>query len=254
MNLSIKTDHWLNLGIAVLATLGLSLASEPTTHLRKRPDKEADAVLNRSLKAAGGLEKLQSITSRKITGTLERHGKKVPFIRVQKAPNRFLNETRFPRPGTLKQGYDGHKGWIEHPLQGGRLLQGKELAALANGAPIHPLLNYRETFPVRRFLGQVDLKGKRYQKLSLGRDTTSTKETWFFDLQSGLLAQVHTQIDGGRHGSIPVITSFEDYQEHQGVMIPHRIRTKLPTIETSLHIETVEQNASYDDSIFQPSF
>ncbi len=50
-------------------------------------DPQADALLTRHLQAVGGDEALNKITSLRVTGTLERHGNKVPVIRTQKAPN-----------------------------------------------------------------------------------------------------------------------------------------------------------------------
>ncbi len=214
-------------------------------------DPQADALLARHLEAVGGAEQLQKITSRRIAGTLERRGIKIPIIRTQKAPNRMLVETRFPKPGTLKQGFDGSTAWMQHPLQGGRRLEGKELAALADEAWLHPALRLRDQYPVRLFLGARTVEGRKLTAISLAGKKTARPEIWFFDEATMLLARVERQVDGGIQGEIPVVVMFEDYHKVNSAMIPFTVRTKLPTSETVLHIDSVEHDLPLDDALFQ---
>jgi hypothetical protein len=116
-----------------LAILCLALDSLPPT--------EADRVLRLHVEAAGGEAALRRITSRRSEGSLERHGRGVPIVTLQRAPNLVHVETRFPRPGTLRQGFDGGTAWVLHPLQGGRLLDAGESAAFASQAWLHPSLH-----------------------------------------------------------------------------------------------------------------
>lgn len=211
----------------------------------------ADALLARHLEAVGGTAGLEKITTRRIAGTLERNGNKVPVVRTQEAPNRLVVETRFPKPGTLKQGFDGRTAWMQHPLQGVRRLEGKELAALADEAWLHPALRLRDQYPVRRFLGERTVDGRKFTAISLARKMTDRSEVWFFDATTALLARVERRMDGGPHGEIPVVSVFEDYRKVDGTLIPFTVRTRLPTSETVLRIESVEQNLPLDDAIFR---
>ena len=239
----------------ILPALALScLASASVLGAESKPastDPQVNALLTRHLEAVGGAGELQKITSRQITGTLERHGTKVPFIRTQKVPNRLLFETRFPKPGSLIQGFDGSMAWIQHPLQGVRRLEGKQHAALADEAWLHPVLHLRDQYPVRLFLGERIVKGRKLIAISMARKKLDRPEVWFFAETTTLLARVERKVDGGVHGEIPVIIVFEDYRKVNGVMIPFTVHTKLPTSDTVLHIDTVEQNLPLDDAIFK---
>jgi hypothetical protein len=237
-----------------LACLTSTLAFGTETKPASRADPQGDALLTRNLQAVGGAEALQKITSRRTTGMLERHGNKVPIIRTQKAPNLLLVETRFPRPGTLKQGFDGQVAWVQVPGQTGRRLEGKERAAFADDAWLHPALHIREQYPVRHFLGTRTLEGRTYMVLSLAQKKTVKPELWFFDETTTLVARVERQVDGGPQGEISVVIVLEDYRKVVGVTIPFTIRTKLPTSETVLHVDSVEHNLTLNDSIFQAPF
>jgi hypothetical protein len=233
-----------------LALLTSALAFGAETNLVS----SADALLNRHLHAIGGDAVLQKITSRRITGTLERHGRKVPFIRTQKAPNFIVMETRFPKPGTLRQGFDGKVAWVQVPGQPGRRLEGKERAAIADEAWLHPVLRVKEQYSVRQFLGARMTEGRRFTVLSLAKTKTAKPELWFFDETTALPARIERVEDGGVQGEIPIVTVLEDYRKVDGVMMPFTVRTKLPTSETVLHIDAIEHNLSFEDSVFQAPF
>lgn len=237
---------------AVLLTTALTFGGE--TKPASNADPKADALLNRQQQAVGGEAALQKITSRRITGTLERHGRKVPIIRTQKAPNLMVMETRFPKPGTLRQGFDGKVAWIQVPGQPGRRLEGKERAVIAEEAWLHPMLRVREQYPVRQFLGARTVEGRTFTVLSLAKTKTAKPELWFFDDATALPARIERVEDGGVQGEIPVVTVLEDYRKVDGVTMPFTVRTKIPTSETVLHIDVVEHNLTLTDSVFQAPF
>lgn len=241
--------NWLCSLMACCLPLGITRAAEPIP-----ADPLADKVLEQNVSASGGTDAFRQITSRRVTGNVERHGAKVPFLRLQKAPNHLRVETLFPRPGTLKQGFDGRDGWVQHPLQGGRRLAGEELAALAADAWLHPVLHFKDQFPQRRLLPPRTIDGRNLTVLSMSRGTTGDPELWFFDPVTFLLARVERQMDGGKHGKIPVVIALEDYRKVDGVMMPFTVRTKLADLETVLHTDSVEHNVSLGDELFRPPF
>lgn len=237
-----------------LAFLTSALAFGADTNHVSSADPRADALLNRHLQAVGGDAALQKITSRRITGTLERHGRKVSVVRTQKAPNLLVMETRFPKPGTLKQGFDGKVAWVQVPGQPGRRMEGKERAAIADEAWLHPMLRVKERYPVRQFLGERTVEGRNFTVLSLAKKKAAKPELWFFDETTALPARIERQEDGGVQGEIPIVTVLENYRKVDDVMMPFTVRTKLPTSETVLHIDLIGHNLSFEDSVFQAPF
>lgn len=239
----------------VLAWCFIAVAGE--LHDKALIDPKADALLLRYIEAQGGKAALEAITAQRLTGTIERHGNKVPHIRTQKGPNLLLTETRFPRPGTLKQGFNGTKGWVQHPLQGGRLMEGKELEGFAAQAWLEPTLHLNEMFSERKWLGPQTVEGTKLTALSLAKKKGTKAETWFFDDATALLSQVEQTIDGGPQGRIPVRTRFSVYRTVNGIMVPFTITTQLgegTSNVTVFRIDSVEHNFKIDDAIFQPPF
>lgn len=162
--------------------------------------------------------------------------------------------TRFPRPGTLKQGFDGKVAWIQVPGQPGRRLEGKERAAIAEESWLHPMLRVREQYPVRQFLGPRTVEGRTFTVLSLAKKKATKPELWFFDDATALPGRIERVEDGGVQGEIPIITVLEDDGKVDGVSMPFTVRTKLPTSETVLNIDAVEHNLALTDSAFQAPF
>jgi hypothetical protein len=228
-----------------LAILCLALDSLPPT--------EADRVLRLHVEAAGGEAALRRITSRRSEGSLERHGRGVPIVTLQRAPNLVHVETRFPRPGTLRQGFDGGTAWVLHPLQGGRLLDAGESAAFASQAWLHPSLHLAETYPLRRWLGKETHEGREVVVLALGKREDAL-ETWRFDAATHRLLQIERKSEGGPHGEVPVVVRFEDYREVDGIVIPFTVRTRVPLFETVLRLDRVEHNVALDEGLFQKPF
>jgi hypothetical protein len=212
-------------------------------------DTEADRLLRRHVDALGGDEALTRITSRHGEGTLERHGRAVPLVTYARSPNLLRIETRFPKPGTLVQGFDGTTAWVLHPLQGLRRLDARETAVFASQTWIHPTAHVAETYPVRRWLGTEVQGGVEMAMLAVGRDE-SRLETWRFDAATARLLQIERTSDMGPHGEVPVVVRFEDYRTVDGVSVPYVVRTRLPQGETILRLETVRHNVVLDGALF----
>ncbi|MGN6552453.1 MAG: hypothetical protein ACTHLW_01800 [Verrucomicrobiota bacterium] len=90
---------------AVLLNTALAFSAE--TNLVFSSDPQADALLSRHVQEVGGEAALQKITSRRISGTLERHGKMIPFVRTQKAPafdGNAISKTGHVEAGLRRQG------------------------------------------------------------------------------------------------------------------------------------------------------
>ncbi len=219
-------------------------------------DPKADDLLRRYVDALGGTRALETVTTRRMSGSVERFGNEVPHIRTQKAPNLLLLETRFPNPGVLKQGFNGSIGWIQHPLQGERLLEGNELVDFANQAWLQPALHLSEMYAVRKWLGPRNCDGADCTALSLAKKAGLPAETWFFNASSALLSRIEQTVDGGPKGEISVTMLFTDYRKIDGLMTPFAVKTIVgadnPAVSV-FRVESLEHNLKVDDVIFQPS-
>ena len=238
--------------LAVLLTFTPAIAA--STEVSGEAPGEVDALLARHLTATGGEVAWAKIGSRRASGWIERNRAKIPFVQCQQAPHLLRTETRFPRPGTLVQGFDGTTGWVLHPAQGGRKLGGRELAAVSASAWLRPLQHLGETHAVRRLGEPRIIEGRPMLALQLGEREGGPFETWLFDADTVLLARIEKTLDAGPQGLVSVVQVFEDYRTVDGLTLPFRIRTRLPTMETILQFETVEHNVTFPDGNFAPPF
>lgn len=238
--------------VSLLVAQALVVGLAPAHAGSADPVAEADRFLRRHVEAIGG-EALAKITSRRCEGSLERHGRSVPITTYQQSPNRLLVETRFEKPGTLRQAFDGKTAWVQHPLQGGRLLSAAETAAFAAQAWLHPSLHLAEMYPLRRWVGRETHAGIDQVVLVLGKDE-NVLETWRFDAGSARLLEIERTQDAGPHGSVPVVIRFEDYRIVDGALVPFTVRTRLPAFETVLRLDRVEHNVPIDDALFRQPF
>ena len=231
----------------VVRLLALTLVAGPVT--ASSQDIDADRFLEQHLEALGGREALARITSRRSEGALERHGRSVPIVSYARSPNLQRVETRFPKPGTLVQGFDGTTAWVQHPLQGVRRLEAAESAAMAAQTSLHPALHVTERFPIRHARGTESRDGKTLVVLAVGRDAEHL-ETWRFDAATARLVEIERRESMGPHGEVPVTVRFEDHRTVDGVVIPFVVHTRVPLFETVLRLETVRHNLALDDTLF----
>lgn len=234
------------LHLAFVCSMGLVYAQAPT-HAA-----EIEALLDHHIEAVGGGPALGRIQSRRNSGWIERHGVRVPFVQTQRAPQSLRMETRFPRPGTLVQGFDGTEGWMLHPTQGPRAIKGAELAALAASSWLHPALHIRSLFPLRRWLGARELDGRAVLALELGSGPGARFETWYFDAVSYQLLCMKRNVDGGPQGEVAVTVRFEDHRGVDGITLPFRVRTQAGRLETLTQVESVEHNLDLPETLFRP--
>lgn len=235
-----------------LAAAGAILHSAPGP--RADDDARVEGLIKRHLSAVGGESALARISTRRATGWIERNQTKIPFVQSQRAPNLIRTETRFPRPGTLRQGFDGTTGWVLHPQQGGRKLGGRELAAVAASAWLSPAQHFGELFAVRRWGGARTLDGRAMLALDFAVREGEPVETWLFEAETALLARIEKTVDGGSQGIVALTLLFEDYREKDGVKFPMRVRTRLPKLETVLQFDLVEHNVAFPDGFFAAPF
>jgi hypothetical protein len=228
-------------------------ASTPAPAGSKEAEVQVEDCLDRYVAALGGKQALSRITSRRLKGFIQRNTAKVPFLLCQQAPCSAYTETRFPRPGTLKQGFDGKTAWMLHPQQGGRLVQGRERDELASSSWISPALRIREDFPVREWVGLRNRDGRPMVEVRLGK-SRAEMQTWIFDGESHLLWKIEKKVDAGVRGEVLVVTTYEDYRKVDDIEVPFRIRTETPAATSILQFEKVEQNVVFDQQLFSCPF
>lgn len=205
-------------------------------------DREtAKSVLDRYVQAIGGAAAIEAIHTRitvydmtlglRIRGSLE--------IR-QQLPDRVVERGAakgWGWHGHFFKGFDGTHGWIQgpddklpHPLEGTALQSYVLKSRLDRDAHLE------ELYPARIALPGRAIRAERCQVVEL---TTrfGTRELWYFDASTGLLAQTEVQ-----DGTGITTTTFDDYRWVDGVRIPFGMTVNGGKQRYALSIRTVQNN------------
>ena len=244
------TDLRSRLALVMVAAL---VAAPHSASAQEKAQAEAEAILKRAVEAVGGEEVIKKhrstlskgkfvIATQGLEGSLE--------IRAA-APNRFLLLIELPGVGKIENGFDGKTGWAADPINGPRLIQGKELDELKTqsdyDSDLFKLGDYKEI----KNLGVVDFEGEKCHKLEMTRKENDKTETRFFSVDSGLPAGVITKSETPM-GELDITVVTGDYKEFDGHKIATNVDTRVGPISQTFILETIEFN-TLKDSDFEPS-
>ncbi len=217
----------------------------------------ADEIVAKTI-AAQGLDKMKSVQSRRMTGTmtLTPPGMDVAITIENKRPNK----TR----GTLVvqgienvQAYDGQTGWTFMPVQGKPTPEpatADELKDLQEQADMDgELVDYKAKGHLVELVGKEPVQGTDAYKLKVTLKNGDVQYQ-YIDAASYLPIKMTTTrtINGAQVNAETLISDFKD---ESGVLLPHAIEVTLPiagtTITQKVTVQKVEFNVPIEDSRFK---
>jgi len=207
----------------------------------------ADEILEKYIKALGGTEALQKITSRVSKGSLEYVGEgTAQTLEIyKKGPDKFY-QIASTLDGPFRQAYDGKTGWAHYPGDRVHDVGGAELARLKRQAVLQAELRMREIFPKMKVLGKEKV-GSKDTFVIEASPPEGAAEKFYFDTQDGLLLQ-HEYVGDAWYGQITVTEQFGDFREVDGVRIPFTIRQS--GVDLTIRIKELKHNIPIEDSKF----
>ena len=196
----------------------------------------AAEVIEKYVRAVGGREAVERISSRVSKGTFEGNfaGVKVggTVEIIEKAPNKSVSLVKVAETGVMRRGYTGRYAYEQVPYYGFRVLEGAELADLVVGSDLHWSVKLPRLYPHIKFVGTEKDGDAELLVLELApRGGSQTR--LYFDAKTGLL----TRKDD---------TTFEDYREVEGVLMPFTQRTA----GTVFKLTEIKFNLPVDDDAF----
>ena len=229
--------------VVALAALGVSaLAQEAPS----APDVVAAYV-----KALGGQQKLQGVTSKVMTGTLlnSDDGTTSKFTARAKAPNLYALVISLSDEGTMQTVFAGDAGWNQDPDSGVRPMNKADLAAARSDYDFYRPLHLAELYPQmappkKAKLGNADAWVIEAQPLA------GEPEKLWFDAATGLLISREYQRMTLEDGIIAFQEYFEDYKPVEGIQVPFKVRRATPDYELTYTYEKVQLNAPVEDAAF----
>ncbi len=229
--------------VCVASSLSPALAEE-TLH----------EIIAKNIEAMGGKAAMDAAKAMRMTGTMAMGGgMEAPFTVETKRPMKMRLEFVF-QGMTGIQAYDGEQGWMVMPFLGKtepELMTGDDLKNAEEQADFDgPLVDYEKKGNTVELLGLEEVEGTEAIKLKV---TLKNGDIRYIYLDSE--AYIEIKAEGKRmvRGTEREFeTSFGDYKEVAGMMLPHVIASsaKGSPQQQTITIEKIEVNPELDDSRF----
>ena len=247
--------------IALMIALSLvmaltAIAQEKKADAPKADPKPAaamptvDAILDNYVKAIGGKEANEKITSRMMKGTFEMPamGMSGTVEAYTQAPNKSSMTTEIGGFGKVQQVFDGKTAWEANPMTGLRELTGGELAAMKREADFYAELNYKKNY------SKLEVKGKEKvgdadAYVVIATPSEGKPDKLYFDTKSGLLIRRDSERETGQ-GEMATETYYEDYKDVDGVKVPHTMKITNPQFSFVIKMTEIKSNVKIEDAKF----
>ena len=226
--------------LALCALTGTVLAQATTAPAANLP--AGKEVLEKYIEATGGRAAYEKVKSRVSHTTLEAPtmGIKGKVTIYQVAPDKGYIESVIEGVGKVEQGTDGTIAWERSSMMGGRILQGAEKDALMRTLNINSELHPETYYKSIQTVGTQDVGGKPAYKVEL-TTPAGTKETRFYDQQSGLLVRTES-VQQSQMGEMKVAGTPGEYMTVDGIKMPKTVTQEMMGQKITLTIDKVEHN------------
>jgi outer membrane lipoprotein-sorting protein len=210
-----------------------------------------DEIVASNLKAKGGVERLKSIASVKMTGKMTAQGREMPMTVYSKRPNLLRQDIKLPK-GSVVQAFDGTTAWVIPPgEEAPREVTGPQAEGARKNADFDsPLLDYAAKGHKVELVGKEKVGGAEVYHLKLVKKDGAI-EHYYIDTTTNLEVKRSAEVDAG--GATQVLESeLSDYKPVDGMMIPHTIKQSMGGMPVSqMTIESIVFNGPMDDSLFK---
>jgi hypothetical protein len=214
-----------------------------------------DDVIDKYIAAVGGMDKINSIQTVKITAKASGMGMDIPVIMTIVKPDKIRIDISL-QGQTMVQACDGEIGWGINPFQGSKdaeKMNEEQTKDLKEQAQFEgQLVNYKEKGSTAELMGKEDLEGTDAYKIKLTKKDSSVS-MFYLDANSYLIIK-ETGKRKIKEKEINTSTTFGDYKSEDGYTMPHSMEVKSDAggmDSQKISIEKVEFNVPVEDTIFK---
>ncbi len=215
---------------------------------------DADELIEKSIEATGGLDKIKAVKTMSATGKALAQGMEFPFEMKQSRPN-FMRLDVTIMGMQMIQAYDGEKGWTINPMMGSQdpqpmgELENKSFKMQSDMDGL--LVGYEEKGYTVKYIGEADVEGTPVFQLNVDTNEDIVMDL-FFDQEYFLLIKLSSTITIDEN-IIESDTYMSDFQEvGDGLIVPFSVETRMGEATVNqIVLETVQHNVEIDESIFE---
>ena len=228
---------------------GATAGKEPATE-GAEADKAGKALLlelqEKSIAAVGGREVLEKYSNRKMSSKVKitDAGLEADLnVFVDKQGN-YLESMAITGYGDFQQGVHGDVAWSLDPINGPRLLKGKEKDQLIRSARLQPNLWLARDYQSVAKGGEETVNDIACTIYDLKTKDGSIHKYWISN-ESGLPSKVSMTLESPM-GKIPVQIWMTEYKAVDGIMYPHLMKMKQGVQNMEVQLVTIEHDSEVD--------
>ncbi len=215
--------------------------------------QDIDAIIQRHLEVMGGVERLQSVQSMHMKGTMLFQGVEAPVEFWFQRPNRVRIETTF-QGQKFVQAYDGETAWWIMPFMGDPtpkpMPEAQAKRFIENSQDfLSPFIDYKEKGYTVELVGEEEIEGTPVYHIRLKKRSERVIE-YFLDKETAVLLRTRAEIQR-ENQTIQSETVFGDYQQVEGIAIPFSIQSYVNgQLMSQMTVQQVEINPEIDPALF----
>ncbi len=215
-------------------------------------DITADEIIEAYLENIGGKDNWKALTSMRMEAKMAQMGMEFPGVIMQMPPNKQRMEINI-QGQQMVQAYDGETAWWINPFMGATDAQPMpaEMASEFTKEQFEDdFIDYAEKGHTIELLGQTEVDGVMTYELKLTKKD-GTEEFHYFEPEYMVPIMQKTIVSEGQMKGQAVETFMSDYEEHEGLMIPMYIESKVGgATQFSLTVTKIELNPDLDEALF----
>ena len=217
---------------------------------RDRPTElpTADQIIDNCVRALGGADLLEKITTRVETGSMASEGKSFEVEFFDKDPDKELFVQHTPA-GDSVTAFDGNSGWANAPGRPMRDLSGSDLDAARADADLQFPLHIKQMFPELRVEYPEQVDG-RETYVVVGSREAGPSWKFYFDAASELLVRV-VRFAESPLGLDPTQIDYKDFRAIDGVQTPSTWTISRAGSRSTIHMREIHDNVPIDDDKFR---
>jgi hypothetical protein len=213
-----------------------------------------DEIIAKNAQARGGIDKLRTLKSLKLTARLSAGSFRATYVLENKRSNKVREETIIQSMARVRA-YDGRSAWQINPFGGRKdpaLMSADDTRALILKVdPEGLLIDYKEKGHQAELLGHDSVEGTDCYKIKL---TLKDGDIRYYYLDADSYLEIKIETQSNVRGAVQFTdTMLGDYEQVDGIYFPFSIEvgdTGGDAPPLRLTVEKIEVNAPLDDRLF----
>ena len=212
-----------------------------------------DEVVAKNIAAHGGLDKLKSINTLRVTAKFSQGSFRADSLQENKRPDKVREEFIIQGLAGI-QAYDGKVGWQVSPFGGRKdpeLLSQDDLKGLVVAADLDgPLVDYKSKGHQAELVGHDSVEGTDCFKIKL---TLKNGDVRYYYLDADSFLELKVEIQTTVRGTLQESEMYYgDYEQVNGIYYPFAIEQaeKGSSFRSQISVQKVEQNVPIEDARF----